>query len=389
MSSKEAKSVIYNVVPRSSPDNLYRRLHDVISPILETADVVDLPASHRAAACNALCAIIEKCQASNAEPIQNEILDDSVWTRLFNIYLQRSDNAKGKSMRQVLLTLTNVLLMNQTPRSLQLREQAVSIFVEVICQRRDRIQVKPALQGLAYFLQRDVTSIANLVDLYRRNNSDPSFRLTSATKLIQDIFLSFLSWVVHHDTSLSAGHLIKSFLGSLRRSPLKEEGTGTDNIVSPLWIEPVVQTLYMWQDRIQDFKTHVFPHCFVPKAEYIRFLSYLHFGQHIYTKELLPDGFYVYDDRNNGLGTFEEFKILLAAIQTGKEMGIVRDVGERPRLSCKSASNILPKIIGSIVRSKSMKMSYACETAYSMSGCRIRNQKFASRAFSSQYIPRL
>lgn len=229
-------------------------------------------------------------------------------------------------MRQMLLTLTGVLLRNTGSQTTNLRDKAASTLVDIICHRHDRLKVKPALQGLAHFLQKDVVSISDLIELYKQDLSD---RNAPDSQSLQDILRSFLSWIVHHDTSLSAGHLLKSFFTSLRRSSMKS--ISSSGGVWPLWIEPVVETLHSWKDRIQEFKTHVFPNCFLPSLdEYFRFLSYVHFASHIPTTATLPGELLIYNDRKNDLQTFEEFEILLAALQTGKELGIVRDVGEQP-----------------------------------------------------------
>ncbi|KAF2277988.1 uncharacterized protein EI97DRAFT_415834 [Westerdykella ornata] len=315
----------------NSTDSI-KRLNEFVDPIFETAEIVDgLPASHRAAACNLLCAVIEKCQESGNENWLLAVLDDAIWMRLFQVYIQRSENTKGKSMRQMLLTLTGVLLKSQTERSMELKLHAVLTFIDIICRTRNRGQVKPALQGLAYFLQKDITSLAQLVDLYATNFDQGRCETDSNLgRLTQDIFRIFLSWVVHHDTSLSAGHLIKSFLGSLRKSPLASNDLDTEQQISPLWIEPVVETLNIWQDRMQEFKTHVFPHCFLPNIEeYLRFLSYLHLAKHLHSKEALPVLLYTYDEHANNLSMAEEFAILLGALQTGKELGIIKDVDDQ------------------------------------------------------------
>ncbi|KAJ4334469.1 hypothetical protein N0V95_009156 [Ascochyta clinopodiicola] len=250
-----------------------KELHTLIDPLLETADLPDLNPGHRAAASNALCSIIECCQASKTEYARNAILDDSIWLRLFNIYLQRSDDAKGKSMRQMLLLLTSVITKYQSTRASELRLQAAASFVDIICDRQDRVKVKPALQGLAHFLLRDVVSIAQLLELYS----------------------------AHSNT-----------------------------VISPLWIVPVVQTLHQWPDRLREFKANVFPHCFLPNIdEYLRFLSYLRFGAHVQSGGDLPQALRTYESQTSGLDRSEEFKILLAALETGKELTIVRDIDYR------------------------------------------------------------
>lgn len=305
--------------------NLDRELHDLIDPLLETADLPDLNPGHRAAASNALCSIIECCQASKTEYACDAILNDAIWLRLFNIYLQRSDDAKGKSMRQMLLLLTSVITKNQSTRASELRLQAAATFVDIICDRQDRIKVKPALQGLAHFLLRDVVSIAQLLEIYSAQSASIE---QSGIPSPQILFKVFLVWVVHHDTSLSAGHLVKNFLIQARRLP-EYTAQGDSTTISPLWIEPVVEMLHQWPDRLREFKANVFSHCFLPNIdEYLRFLSYLRFGVHVQSKGDLPQALCTYESPHSGLDKSEEFKILLAALETGKELTIVRDIGK-------------------------------------------------------------
>jgi hypothetical protein len=322
------------VLAQSVTDTYSRELQDLVGPILDTADVPDLTPSHRAAACNAVCAIIESVQASNVEYARNFLLDDSIWFRLFQVYLQRSDNAKGKSVRQVLLVLTGVLSKNHSSDSLQLQKRATSIFIDIICLRHDRLKVKPALQGLAHFLLRNVVSLSQLNDIYRGSLADQSSISRTDFELSESFFGSILAWIVHHDTSLSASHLLKNYLVQLRQS-LHYETLESDGSTLPLWIKPVVASIHSWPDRMQEFKTHVFPHCFLPKIdEYLQFLSYLHFSHHVTVRGQLPDQLLIHKYRQNGLNDFEEFEVLLAALQTGKDIGILKDMGKRYRSSC-------------------------------------------------------
>lgn len=296
--------------------------------MLDTADLPELESIHRAAASNALCAIIEHCHASPTEYARVAILEDAIWDRLFNIYLERSDDAKGKSMRQMMMVLASVISRDDSPRKIELRNQAATSFLDIICKRQDRIKVKPALQGLAHFLLKDVIKIEHLVKIYNELLEPPSGHQDVLPGL-QEVFKSFLGWVVHHDTALSAGHLIKNFLLQARRLPQYSSPPGSPPIL-PLWVEPVVQTLRDWSDRTQEFKTHVFPHCFLPHIdEYMYFLSYLHFDEHVKPKGQLPEELRIFEGHQNGLENLEEFKVLLAAIATGKELTILRDNGER------------------------------------------------------------
>lgn len=274
-----------------------------------------------------LCTVLERCQAQDLQYIHEAILDDSVWSKAFTVYLEKSDTAKGKSVRQVLITLTSVLLRNQNERAFEIQERAIVNLIDIICQRQDRVKVKPALQALAHFLQKDVATIPKLVDAYSRALGQPTGS-SAGEASVQSLFTTFLSWVVHHDTSLSAGHLIKNFLTQVRRTAY-QDASNTNQKVAYVWIKPVVNSLHQWPDRIQEFKTHVFPHCFLPDVEeYIHFLSYLHFSRHVVSTNPMPQELGVYNEEKNELKDFEEFRILLASLQTGKELGIIKDVGK-------------------------------------------------------------
>lgn len=246
--------------------------------------------------------------------------------RILNIYLQRSDHAKGKSMRQILLVLTSVITKDESPRALEIRREATTTFLDIICERQDRLKVKPALQGLAHFLLRDVISITQLVELYNEllaRSADTNRKSAS----LQTLFGTFLAWIVHHDTALSAGHLVKSFIAQARKSP-DYQTTAQNGVVLPLWIEPVLWTLRDWPDRMQEFKTHVFPHCFLPNIdEYSRFLSYLRFSAHVRSIGTLPEALQKSQEFDNGLSESDEFRVLLAAVEAGKELTVIRDNG--------------------------------------------------------------
>lgn len=229
-------------------------------------------------------------------------------------------------MRQILLVLTAIVAKIESRRAVELQRQAAIILLEIICGRQDRIKVKPALQGLAHFLLRDLVSITGLVDILeltlRRSPNSVHVSVSAQT-----LFRTFLTWIVHHDTALSAGHLVKNFLIQARKSP-EYATTAYDQDIAPLWIVPVVQTLGDWPDRIQEFKTHVFPACFLPNIdEYMRFLSYLHFSEHVQSTGRLPAALRSLEQHDNGLDRSEEFRVLLAAVEAGKELTIIRDGG--------------------------------------------------------------
>lgn len=311
----------------------------------------DLSPGHRAAASNALCSVLECCQESPASFVREEILDDSIWFRAFDIYLRRSESAKGKSMRQMLLVLTGQIMKSDSSRASALCRRAAATFLDIICDRQDRLKVKPALQGLAHFLLRDVITMDQLLELYKEV-LDRSTSITHVASL-RMLFRTFLAWIVHHDTALSAGHLVKNFLIQARKQPSYMTMT-PEQPISPPWIEPVIQTLHDWPDRMQEFKTHVFPHCFQPNIEeYLRFLSYLHFSNHVQSRGGLPPPLNIFEHHNNGLEKSEEFRVLLAGIEAGKELNVIRDNGKFSLSPCSMKANFMKTLEhGRVFRSR-------------------------------------
>ncbi|KAF2201139.1 HEAT repeat protein-like protein [Delitschia confertaspora ATCC 74209] len=322
-----------------------KSLRDVIDPLLETADVVDLSSSHRAAACNTICAVIEASRASGAQYVHDAVLEDGIWTRLFSIYMERSDNAKPKSMRQLLLLLSNLISREDTLYSARLRKQATVAFLDVICERQNRLKAKPALQGLAHFLSKGLLSLSGLIELHSGSLAEGS-RPSSTLESVQSLLRRFLVWITHNDTVLSASHLIKDYFKQIRQSQLNF--TSSSDVRSqglPFWVKPVVDSLSRSLGKIQDFKSHVFPHCFQPQIqEYLSFLLYLGCGRHL---GIGADLYASEDGYSTGLIALDEFKVLLAAIQTGKEMGIVRatDENEHNTIQISGKAILFPDIL--------------------------------------------
>jgi hypothetical protein len=299
---------------------IVRQLEGVIDCLLQTAALVNISATHRAAACNSLCAIIERCQLSTDEGFHCIVWENDLWTRLFEIFLERSDNAKAKSMRQVLLVLTGMLLKNAPPQSSDLQDDAVSRLLDIICRYQNRTKIKPALQALAHFISKDLISINQLIDVYRNYSgadTDPDGGLSAYQLLLRQ----FLAWVRHHDTAPAAGHLITNFLTkSTPQRRCAEEKTG----VLPVWIAPLEGSIRDSPEAINEFKHHVFPEIFRLDLDgYLQFLYHLQLDRHLGIKSTI---------HSLNLGVFTangclEITLLFAALQVGKELGLVKDVG--------------------------------------------------------------
>ena len=125
-------------------------MSNLLDALVGTASIPYIPASQRAGACNPLCSLLEKCQASPDERIRSLVWTKHIWTDLFDIFLERYDNAKPKSMRQVLLLLCTILHKDKSTTAQAVRDESVVRLFDVLFQEDDTSKVKPALIALSH-----------------------------------------------------------------------------------------------------------------------------------------------------------------------------------------------------------------------------------------------
>ncbi|KAF2803660.1 uncharacterized protein BDZ99DRAFT_546992 [Mytilinidion resinicola] len=298
-----------------------RIVKDALHALIGTAEVAELSPPHRATACIALCGIFEPCQVSKFEIVRNVIWEEQIWSRLFGIYLDFFDKSKAKSMRQLLVVFTGVLKRENTPRSLQFRDQAVLRAVNLISRYQNHRKVKPALQALAHFISKDLVSIDQLIDLSSGSDVNSNRRPLRA-ELGQNLLAKFLDWVLHNDTALAAGHLVAHFIAKTQKFTSFKDGPRTD---LPLWVKPFENSVRASPESIQEFRHHVFPEVFrLSFDDYIFFLNHLRLyrclGQ---TSSIVAED---KDATNSRSDDPVETSILFAALQVGRDIGMVKDV---------------------------------------------------------------
>ncbi|KAL1643907.1 hypothetical protein SLS58_004581 [Diplodia intermedia] len=298
------------------------KLSDLLNALVGTASIPYIPASQRAGACNPLCSLLEKCQASPDERIRSLIWINHIWTDLFDIFLERYDNAKPKSMRQVLLLLCTILQKDHTATACTVKDESVVRLFDVLFQEDDSSKVKPALIALSHFVQRDVITVDYTITAFEQwaTATGKSLQQFPAPGNIPKTFLhGIMSWANHQDTTPTAGNAVCAIMEHGRRQQAAH--FAKDNANSPpIWVEPLESTIRRNPDAMLNFKSHVFPDLFKPiLTDYLRFLEHLHLDDHIRLKpstDVKPS-----DDF--------EASLLFTSLQVGKDMGFVQEVDHR------------------------------------------------------------
>lgn len=296
-------------------------MNALLDILFATAHHPSLIASHRTAAVNALCGTLLQLLAAQDYVFRSLVQQLRVHERLMVIYLDRSEGAKQKSMEQLLNTLIKVLSKSVQNDSGQnsAKRNCISQFLRVLFEGHDRIRAKCSFHALTLFLSRGLVARSELVEIYTdKRPVDPGLDVT------QDLILHVFEWVSFSDVAPSVGQFALLFLREeniANKSAFNAQRGGT-----PLWAAPLMTCLNARIDELRDFKNNVFPGVFSNDVEqYWAFLlslnvtSYFDSGVSKQSQERAT---------HTGTDLDHERLVLFAALEVGKECGLLRELGE-------------------------------------------------------------
>ena len=264
--------------------------------LLRTAKSPRLSATHRASACNALCGFLEHGIASSNSELRTLCFSASTWNEIFDVFIERSEDAKSKPMRQVLVTLVKVLSRNPNSNAIcSIKDAAVGRLLTIL-HGEDRLSsAKPAMQGLEHFISKKTISISDfLLRLVQVRGAEHASKCpvcgaaqTSCSGNCQNLGYALLSpyvsrsedsiplqqspwtsaiqgfvWcvlnciLVNSDLAPMAGRLLSSFLTSLQLTVTEVDQYG-DKLDT--WIRPVHRFIKKHPDLIELFIHHILP----------------------------------------------------------------------------------------------------------------------------------
>ena len=269
----------------------------LLQALIRTAKCARLSATHRAAACNALCGFLEHGIVSSNLELRTLCFSASTWNQIFDVFIERSEDAKSKPMRQVLITLVKVLSMSSDSSAVRsIRDAALGRLLTIIMLGQDRLSsVKPAMQALEHFMGKQIINMPNFLlriiqvcpaknapkqalcaaapashsgerqalrdaplQPYVSRSVDPNPpRLSSWRSAIQDFIWTVLDCIrINTDLAPAAGRLISSFVMSLQRTVMEED---QDCKKPDVWIRPTYGFMKQHPDLIELFVHHLLP----------------------------------------------------------------------------------------------------------------------------------
>ena len=194
----------------------------------------------------------------------------STWNTVFDVFLTRSENAKAKPTRHLLVTLNKILSKNRnTLVAHSIKSSIIVTLVNIVSDRESQVCVKPALQALDHFVTKHTIRFLELLFEFNKVSKKESEHssLTEGAARIHDptsldlsveslpenaaqIFNNILYWMSYPEIAPIAGRLFTSIS--------KNYSATIDNGL-PQWYHPLYRTLESNPSLMDVFETQLLP----------------------------------------------------------------------------------------------------------------------------------
>ena len=248
-------------------------MQSLIMALYTTLGSSNTSLGHGAAACDALCGLLELCKASADSQIRALAFDYSMWTQIFDIYVTKSENHKSKPMRHLLSTLSK--LISEHPDEAgraSLIQYAVSVALLTLDGDHESSSIKAAVQTIEHFVAKNIINSRQLLSVLDEKKESGFTRVTVANLrwgrlsgtsecviLTDDFVSSILQWVQYPDVAPSAGRLISTFFNSLQKNLAEREPEDSIGQEVPLWFHPIKRALDEQSELLDGLEKHVLP----------------------------------------------------------------------------------------------------------------------------------
>lgn len=243
----------------------------------------------------------------------------------FDVVFDRSEIAKGKSMRQLLVALINVTKHQEPILKQRLVKTLLLRTFSIICRQGDRVKGKAALQVLSTFLSQGLIGLEQLAkeffDFEAKGGGHSEAGSVRLAEQVQELLQRLFSWVGNRDTGRVVRHTILICVREWKTLQFADDkGQAPKGL--PIWVRPLVQSILEHPEALQAFKNQAFPELFA-----INTTDYLAFLEHLGLQKFLRQDHSIISNLRSEKEEFME-TILFASLQVGKETGLVVETGE-------------------------------------------------------------
>lgn len=291
--------------------------------------------SHISASCNAVSVFLENAILSKNEGTRRLVHSRQTWMTIFDVFRDRFDDGKSKSMRQVLVSLVKVLKHDGTDAQF-IRSQFVDAIIPSIFLRGTRSQLKASLVSIEVFTRRNAILPTELISLFDNwlvknpklwtplfqddcnalsidisqyiNGDRGGSQNGRAMQVAATIFvLGLASWGKSMDSASTAGSALAVFF----ESNLRLEDAEAQNL-SSAWVTPVRHVMLQNMGSLEAMSNQVlYPLFKIDPHGFNCFINTLPF-ESSFAGDVVD-------------APLPELILLFSALQTGKKIGIVHE----------------------------------------------------------------
>ena len=295
--------------------------------------------------CNAICAFLEAAITAKGLEVCKFARSEKTWLAVFEVYLDRFEYSPPKPMKQILATLTNILATHSDPDTAgSIRSYLIDSVVKTILLAEPLTRLKASVVSLHFLIRKEAFPAVDLVAHLQRwlqanvNSWTPAIgehatnigldvstftgRAPSAsveeqgTITAQLLCLVLLLHLQNANVVTSSGALLSQLCFKLKKE--SENGPfqySTPGHGAPFWAAPLKYLSLRNLDNLDATISLAFHLLFRGQpAEFSSFLDVLPL------KDLLSE--------NYGETGTAEFALLIAVLETGKELGLVHEDSE-------------------------------------------------------------
>lgn len=286
-----------------------RNWDQTIEAFTKTAYDAEINGNHRAAATNAICSAFSHApKIGNSRPITKD-----QWLDVLTVILDRSDSAKGKSMRQLLIAMVKLLpLMDEPGAKVIMSESVQLVFKILLSQQSEHVKVKPAFQIVTIFLNKQAVGLEDFVSqlrIFMGFDRNEDLATPSDREILQNFTEVLMNWMRFTDSAPAAGQTVCA-LTKMIASEQKDLPQKSDESSEAFWIQPLITSFSAFPDASANFRHHLLPDLLALDRSACKGLL-----QALCIAEWLK-----------GEGV-PRTQLLYTSLLVGKEMGIVVDAG--------------------------------------------------------------
>nr|OQO24504.1 hypothetical protein B0A51_09535 [Rachicladosporium sp. CCFEE 5018] len=299
-------------------DETTKLLH-LFDRVLSVSSVSSTSVVHRVAAWNALCALTDQILASSNAHVRDLLWTRDLWARVLRLCLQQSHNARPKSSKQLLSSLTDVLRRSKDDRRAALAVQSLcDELVLGLCATDLQSDSKAKLLLLKHLLSKDIVSLQDLEKSYTHVIGSAKSDLPFSDH-VETLLFRTLQWASRGDLGSLVAQLLTVMLDRAEGISPAEPTKGASWVVTasgPIWAGPLSLALGCDPDNTLPYEAHIFP-VLVNRslADFVAFLQTL--GLH--SSEVGAQRF--------ESGNVNE-ELLYSALKSGKALGLVEIVDD-------------------------------------------------------------